>query len=90
MKVNQSKTGKGNVLVVIYTFSTFEVAVVMLNQQVKTVANILVDKWFYIYGIPARINSNQGKSFDNKIIVQLGKLYGIEQSTTMPYNPHRK
>ena len=55
-------------------FSKFSMAVVMPNQQAKTVAKALVDKWFYVYGIPTRINSNEGKSFDNKIIKQLFKF----------------
>ena len=69
-------------------FSKFSVAVVTSNQQAKTVAKTLVDKWFYVYGIPTRIHSDQGKSFDNKIIEQLCKIYGVKQSTTTPYNPH--
>ena len=69
-------------------FSKFSVAVVMPNQQVKTVAKDLVDKWFYTYGIPSRIHSDQGKSFDNKIIEQLCKIYHVKQPTTKPYNPH--
>ena len=89
MKVYPSKDGKENVLVMIDAFSKFSVPVVMPNQQVKTVAKALVDKWFYTYGIPARIHSNHGKSFDNKIIEQLCKIYGVKQSTTTPYNPCR-
>ena len=87
MKVDPSKDGKENVLVMTDAFSKFSVAVVMTNQQAKTVAKALVDKWFYVYGIPTRIHSDQGKSFDNKIIEQLCKIYGVKQSTTTPYNP---
>ena len=87
MKVDPSKDGKENVLVMTDAFSKFSVAVVMPNQQAKTVAKALVDKWFYVYGIPTRIHSDQGKSFDNKIIKQLCKIYGVKQSTTTPYNP---
>ena len=87
MKVDPSKDGKDNVLVMTNAFSKLSVAVVMPNQQVKTVAKALVDKWFYVYGIPTRIHSYQGKSFDNKIIEQLCKIYGVKQSTTTPYNP---
>ena len=68
MKVDSSKDGKENVLVMTGAFSKFSVAVVMPNQQVRTVAKALIDKWFYTYGIPSRIHSDQGKSFDNKII----------------------
>ena len=87
MKVDPSKDGKENVLVMTDAFSKFSVAVVMPNQQAKTVAKALVDKWFYVYGIPTRIHSDQGKSFDNKIIEQLCKIYGVKQSTSTPYNP---
>ena len=41
-----------------------------------------------MFGIPARIHSDQDRSFDNKIISSLCKMYGIRQSTTTPYNPH--
>ena len=47
-----------------------------------------MDKWFYVYGIPAYIHSNKGCSFDNEIISHLYAMYRIEQSTTMPYNLH--
>ena len=41
-----------------------------------------------IFGIPARIHSDQGRSFDNEIISHLCKMHGVRQSTTTPYNPH--
>ena len=88
MKVNLSKDGKENVLIMTDAFSKFSVAVVMPNQQAKPVAKALVDKWFYAYGIPTRIHRNQGKGFENNIIEQLCKIYGVKQSTTTPYNPH--
>ena len=68
IKVDPSKDRKENVLVMTKAFLKFIVAVVTPNQQVKTGAKALVDKWFYVYGIPTRIHSDQGKSFNNKII----------------------
>ena len=82
MKVDPSKDGKENVLVMTDAFYKFSVAVVTPNQQAITVAKALVDKWFYTYGIPSRIHSDQGKSFDNTIIKQLCKIYSVKQSTT--------
>ena len=87
-KVDPSKSGKENILVLTDAFTKFSQAFVTPNQKALTVAKILVDKWFYVYGIPARIHSDQGQSFDNQILQHLYALYGIEQSTTMPYNPH--
>ena len=58
------------------------------NILVLTYSKILVDKWFYTYGIPACIHSNKGHSFNNKIMLHLYAMYGVEQSTTTPYNLH--
>ena len=49
---------------------------------------VLVVKQFCTYRIPAKIHSDWGKSVDNKIIEQPGKMYGIEQSNITSYNPH--
>ena len=49
-------------------FSKFSVTVVTPNQKALTVAKALVEKWFHVYGIPSRIHSDQGKSFDNEVI----------------------
>ena len=86
-KVDPLKTGKENVLVMTDAFSKFSVAVVTLNQKALTVAKALVEKWFHVYGIPSRIHSDQGRSFDNEVIRSLCKLYGVQQSLTCPYNP---
>ena len=68
-------------------FTKFSVAVTTNNQQALTVAKALVERWFHVYGIPSRIHSDQGKSFDNKIIDALCKMYGVERTMTSPYNP---
>ena len=86
-KVDPSKGGKENVLVMTDAFTKFSVAVTTNNQQALTVAKALVERWFHVYGIPSRIHSDQGKSFDNKIVDALCKMYGVERTMTSPYNP---
>ena len=87
-KVDPSKGGKENILVLTDAFTKFSQAFVTPNQKVITVAKILVDKWFYVYGIPACIHSDKGCSFDHVILSHLYAMYRVEQSTTMPYNLH--
>ena len=87
-KADPSKGGKENILVLTDAFSKFSQAFVTSSQKALIVAKLLVEKWFSIFGVPARIHSDQGWSFDNEIISHLCKMYGIHQSTTMPYNPH--
>ena len=52
-KIDPSKGGKENVLVITDTFTKFSVVVTTNNQQALTVEKALVDKWFHVYGIPA-------------------------------------
>ena len=87
-KADIAKGGKENIPVLTDAFSKYSQAFVTNNQKSLTVAKILVEKWFNVFGIPARIHSDQGRSFNNEIISSLCKMYGIRQSTTMPYNPH--
>ena len=87
-KVDPSKDGKENILVLTDAFTKFSQAFVTPNQKVIIIAKILVDKWFYTYGIPAHIHSDKGHSFDNEIMSHLYAMYGVEQSTTIPYNLH--
>ena len=49
-----------------YAFSKFTQCAVTPNQKVLTVAKALVDKWFISYGVPARLHSDKGKSFENE------------------------
>ena len=68
MKLDPSRNGKENVLVMTDAFSKFCVAVITPNQKAKMVAKALIDKWFYTYRIPACIHSDQVKIFDNHLI----------------------
>ena len=81
------RDGKENVLVLTDAFSKFSQAFVTPNQKALTMAKIIVDKWFYIYGIPARIHSDKGQSFKISILENLYTMYRVKQSTTTPYNP---
>ena len=87
-KADVARGEKENILVLIDTFSKFSQAFVTSSQKSLVIAKLLVEKWFSIFGIPAQIHSDQGRSFNNKIIYHLCKMYGIHQSTTTPYNPH--
>ena len=57
--------GKENVLIITDAFTKFSLAVCTPNQTAKTVAKVLVEKWFHVYGVLSRIHSNQGRCFDS-------------------------
>ena len=89
-KVDPSKGGKENVLVMTDAFTKFSVVVTTNNQQALTVAKTVVKHWFHVYGVPSRIHSDQGKSFDNKIIDALCKMYGVERTHDFTIQSTRK
>ena len=58
--MDPSRDGKENSLDLTDAFSKFSQAFVRPNQKALTMAKIIVDKWFYVYGIPSRIHSDKG------------------------------
>ena len=59
----------------------------MKDQKAKTVARFFVNEWFLKLGIPQQIHSDQGHSFENKIVNELCTMYGVRKSRTTPYHP---
>ena len=82
-----SHNGLENVLVMTDVFSKYTLAVPTRDQRAPVVAQTLVTEWFYKFGVPARIHSDQGRNFESSLIKQLCVLYGIEKSRTTPYHP---
>ena len=79
--------GRENVLVMTDVFTKFTVAVPTKDQKANTVARVLVRDWFQKFGIPNRLHSNQGRSFEAGIVRELCSLYGVQKSRTTAYHP---
>ncbi|KAL2089537.1 hypothetical protein ACEWY4_014225 [Coilia grayii] len=65
----------------------YSLAIPTRDQRAVTVAKVLVNEWFYKFGVPARIHSDQGRCFEAALIQQLCDLYGVQKSRTTPYHP---
>lgn len=68
-------------------FSKYTMAVPTRDQWAATVARVLVSGWFYKFGVPTRLHSDQGHNCENILIQQLCKLYGVVKLRTTLYHP---
>lgn len=82
-----SQGGVENVLIMTDIFSKYTQAVPTRDQRAETVARVLVNEWFYKFGVPSRIHSDQGRNFESALIQHLCILYGIQKTRTTPYHP---
>lgn len=75
--LERASDGRENILVVTDVFSKFSQAYPAVDQRAQTVVKILTEKWFYTYGVPRLIHSDQGRNFEEELLKRLCQLYGI-------------
>lgn len=68
-------------------FSKFTQAYPTKDQRASTVARILTERLFYVYGVPTRIHSDQGRNFEGELFKHLCHLYGMQKSRSTTYHP---
>ena len=86
LKVERSIGGFEHVLVMTDHFSRYAIAIPTKNESAKVVAKILIDNVVNHYGIPSKIHSDQGKSFECNLIKEMCDLLNISKSRTSPYH----
>lgn len=72
-----AQNGMENVLIMTDVFSKFTQAIPTWDQCASTVAQALVTEWFYKFGVPSQLHSDQGRSFESSLNQQLCGLYGF-------------
>ena len=79
LSIGQADRSKSlNVLVITDHFTKYAQAVVMPKQTGPIVAKALWENWLMHYGWPAKILTDHGKSFENKLIHELCKITEIQ------------
>ena len=81
------KDKKQNILVIMDHFTKFAQAIPTKDQTAKTVARVLCQEHFMVYGFPERILSDQGRDFESSLVKEVCALAGIKKCRTTPYHP---
>ena len=57
------------------------------KKEAHTVAKVLMDTHFNVYGLPDQLHSDNVKEFVNNLWRELFSEFKIQHITTQPYNP---
>lgn len=87
LSLESSKGGYGNILVITDHFTKIAVAIPTTSQTASNTAKLISQHFIYRHGIPRRLHSDRGGSFEAKVIKALCDSHGIEKSKTTPYHP---
>ena len=87
--VSMSDTVRGNgyLLMAEDGFSRYCHAYPIPNKEGRTVAKVLMDQHFNVYGLSDQLHSDNGKEFVNNLWRELFSELKIQHTTTLPYNP---
>ena len=76
-----------NVLVVVDHFTRYVQAFVTKNHTARTMAWVLYNNYFSVFGFPQCLMSDQGTEFCGKVIAAMCSLLGVEKIRTTLYHP---
>ena len=81
-----SMSGNWYLLTVEDIFSRYCRSYLILNKEAHTVAKVLMDKHFNVYGLPDQLHSDNGKEFVNNLWRELFSEFKIQHTSTPPHN----
>lgn len=68
-------------------YTRYPIAIPMTNQRANTIAKLLVEEVFLVYGFPASILSDRGSNFLSDLLSAVLELFRIRKLSTSAYHP---
>lgn len=79
--------GKKYILVICDYFTKWTQAFALADCTAMTVADVLVNQFFSIFGLPSWLHSDQGSNFESELFQEMCKLLDIRKTRTVSYHP---
>ena len=76
-----------NVLIITDHFTKYAQAFITPKQTAHVTAKVFWEQFLVHYGWPAKIISDQGRSFENKLFKELCNIAQVQKLWTSPYHP---
>lgn len=87
LHLEKVKSGYEYILMVIEYYTRFAQVYLIRNKAGKTVSDKVCNDFIMKFGIPVRLQHDQGREFENSFFYELQKLCGIARSKATPYHP---
>lgn len=82
-----TKNGNRYILVICDWFTKWTESIAIPDMETRTVARAFLDNFVCRFGVPLQIHTDQGRSFESQLIVDLCDLLGIEKTHATPLRP---
>ena len=83
----ETESGNKYILIAMDYFSKWPEAYALPNQEAVTSANVLVSPFFSRFGVPAELQSDQGRNFESHVFQEVCTLLGIHKTRTTALHP---
>lgn len=83
----ETTRGNKHVLMVVDPFTKWFEAFPVPNMEAETVAKVAVREIICRFGTPWALHSDQGRTFESRVMVEVARGLGMEKMCTTPYNP---
>ena len=85
--LTRTRNGNQFVLVIGDLFSKWTEAIAMPNQEAKTVARAVAERWICSWGTPRFLHSDQGRNFESELFRAVMEQFDIKKTRTTPLHP---
>lgn len=83
----RGKNGERYILGIVDNFSRYVALIPLKSATAETVARALHERWITLFGAPDSVHTDRGTEFQNTLMDQLCRFYGIRRSKSSPYYP---